>query len=144
MCVSKKNISAFAILSIAAFSTAASAQFGSSAFALQLHDSITSFERVTERATVRVERLEIQGNSYGFFVQLNNGTTGSNISFDSMPELGQRNTVGTRGFVDIADSRTPAPKTDTLTIVPLPPAAFAGLGLLAGVAGIRAFRRMSR
>ena len=33
-----------------------------------------------------------------------------------------------------------SPKTDELFVVPLPPAAFAGFGLLAGVAGVRYMR----
>lgn len=60
-------------------------------------------------------------------------------SFDDLePDLGGG--LGNQGRATNVHGAHAEPKTDNLNIVPLPPAAFAGLGLLVGIAGVRYMR----
>ncbi len=68
--------------------------------------------------------------------QSNNRNNGQTNSFD----LSTITSSGVRlGAANMNNTRFTA-KEDNLNVVPLPPAAFAGLGMLAGIAGIRYLR----
>ena len=140
MFVSKKISMLIAALSAAALSSAASAQFGNTAFTMQWIDSISQSQQ-TQSPIVQFENIEFNGQSHTFVVLLNQDQGRSGVGFRDMPQDNTGSARSGRNFHDIDARGFTSPKDDNLSIVPLPPAALAGLGLLAGIAGVRDLRR---
>jgi hypothetical protein len=140
MFVHTKTIPIAAIASIAALSSSASAQFGNGAIAMQWINSISQPQQ-SQSLFVQFENFDFQGQSQSFVVLLNQNQDRSGFGFQDLP-------IGTNDFSSrlhnpqgIDASSFVRPKDEGLNIVPLPPAAFAGVGLLAGIVGVRALRR---
>jgi len=112
--------------------------FGS--FGMSLHNQLSQPQQYDLGSTVQFESFE-----FGSIVVLLDNPTEQASRFSDMGSS-DSDPAGQRGQsqrgIDARDSFTPKP--DNLFVVPLPPAAFAGFGLLAGVAGVRCIRRIKR
>ena len=113
----------FALLSIASMSSVSAAQLGKDVY-VQVDSS--DFGALTNSITLLLNDSNQQDR---FSFEGMNGDQGNDFANRGRNQQG----ANASGFI--------TPKTDNLNVVPLPPAAFAGFGLLAGVAGIRYLRK---
>ncbi len=147
MGISKKTI-AVSLLAIAAGASLASAQRDTNnltTFALDLHNNTVV---VDQAIAPHADRTSNQ------ILDLSENTAAQNSMFPSgiqflIPASGPQeggfnptaNTISHSQFGPVGiDNAQAVTKPDILLIVPLPPAAFAGLGLLCGIAGVRKFQ----
>lgn len=137
-----------ALLASGSVATAQSTPLGQ--FALSLHEQLSTAGQTVDVDAGFVSAPIETHSFHSQFVGLD-GSIGSMLAPQEQPSIGLRGLanlnlgqVTNQGGMQhgVGDSNQIIPKEDGLTIVPLPSAAFAGLGLLAGAAGIRCFRKI--
>ncbi len=137
-----------ALLASGSVATAQSTPLG--LFALSLHEQLS-----TAGQSVDVDAAFVTAPIETHSFQSQFGGLDGSIGFMLDPQ--EQPSIGLRGLANLnlgqvtnqggmqhsaGGSNQMIPKEDGLTIVPLPSAAFAGFGLLAGAAGIRCFRKI--
>jgi hypothetical protein len=129
-----------ALLSLASLTTVSAAQSGTQGIAFSMQNSI--LEQLNQDVVVQIESNEFGSLTRSITLLLNNSTQQDRFSFDGINDAGGSNDFTNRGRNQQGANASGfvTPKTDNLNVVPLPPAALAGFGLLAGFAGIRYLR----
>ncbi len=116
---------------------------GLGAFAMSMHEHMIAASQNDTGPAFSFQTTDFGGDLSSITVLLDPGST-TQGRFHGLNNAGSDDDMrgGTSQGLNSFNEFTP--KEDGLNVVPLPPAAFAGFGLLTGVAGVRYFRRIKR